>query len=81
MYIIIHAHINAQTTQTHNVATYIIKQATSYSLRIQMFHKILLQYTYVALFRDKTDGSLRGMTLIGVDKEVAEGKNCTVFKV
>ena len=51
------------------------------TLRIEVFHKILLQYTYVALFRDKTDGSLRGMTLIGIDREVVEGKNYTVIKV
>ena len=48
---------------------------------IQIFHKILLQYTYAALFRDKVDGSLRGMTLLGFDRDMVEGRKCTVMKV
>ena len=51
------------------------------TLRIQIFHKMLLQYTYVALFLGKIDGSLREIMLIGIDREVVEGKKCTIVKV
>ena len=48
---------------------------------IQIFHKILIQYTFAGLFRDKIDGSLRGMILLGFDREMVEGKKCTIMKV
>jgi len=66
-------------TQTHSIGT--LTLCDIIMLRIQIFHKILLQYTYVALFRDKIDGSLRGIMLIGIDREVVEGKKCTIVKV
>ena len=72
-----HAHTHAHT----HTRTLIINVIVYNILRIDVFHKILLQYTYIALFRDKTDGSLRGITLLGVDRETVEGKKCTIIKV
>ena len=76
-----HAHIQIHTQHTHTHTHNVHILLSSYSLRIQIFHKILLQYTYVALFRDKIDGSLRGLMLIGIDREIVEGKKCTIVKV
>ena len=35
---------------------------------IGWLHKAFLNYTYVILFRDKIDGSLRGLTAIGIKR-------------
>ena len=35
---------------------------------IQQFHLTLKEYSHVTLFREKTDGSLRGVLCIGVER-------------
>ena len=34
------------------------------SMSVETFHKYLLKYSHVAIFRDRLDGSLRGMFMI-----------------
>eukprot|EP00118_Oscarella_pearsei_P003330 m.13924 g.13924 ORF g.13924 m.13924 type:complete len:353 (+) comp25307_c0_seq3:94-1152(+) len=51
----------------------------SEDIGLEQFHLVLLKYKYVALFRDRLDGSLRGMLLIDTEMGlIKEGRayNC-----
>lgn len=48
---------------------------------IQQFWKVLLGYHYVFFFRDKLDGTLRGMFLMDVKDHRSRGRSYKVIKV
>ena len=51
------------------------------SLSITEFHNALLAYKYACLFRERTDGSLRGMLMLDVEKKRQDTTNYTCLKV
>lgn len=49
---------------------------------VQEFHKLLLSYTYVVLYRERNDGSLRGLMTVGIDRKRQDnGKPYTVLRL
>ena len=50
------------------------------SVDIQGFHKVLLSYSYAVLFRERRDGSLRGIFLMALDRVKKDGKSYTVLR-
>ena len=48
---------------------------------IHDFHKVLLSYKYAVLCRERKDGSLRGMMLMGIDRKVKDGQNYTLVRL
>ena len=48
---------------------------------IHDFHKVLLSYRYAILCRERKDGSLRGMMLLGIDHKVKDGQNYTLVRL
>ena len=48
---------------------------------IREFHSVLLSYKYALLFRDRKDGSLRGMMLLGVDHKVKGRTKYTLIRL
>ena len=50
------------------------------SVGTEEFPKVLLSYTYVVLFRERRDGSLRGLFLLSLDRYKKEEKSFTVFR-
>ena len=45
------------------------------SVNIQAFQKVLLSYTYAVLFRERRDGSLRGLFVLSLDR-CKKGEKC-----
>ena len=51
------------------------------NLDIQGFHKLVLSYNYAVMYREKRDGSLRGMSLIDIERKVLNKKPYIVIQV
>jgi len=51
------------------------------SVDIQGFHKVLLSYTFAVLFRERRDGSLRGLFLMSRDRYKRKDKSYTVLRL
>ncbi len=47
---------------------------------VEDFHKVLLSYSHVFLWRERTDGSLRGTALIAVDSQEQDGEKFTLIR-
>ena len=45
------------------------------------FHQVLLSYKYAIMCRDRKDGSLRGIMLLGVNRKTKAGKNYTLIRL
>ena len=59
-----------------------IKSMMNTDLTIQEAHRLILSYTYVVLSRERSDGSLRGMMFVGVDRRLQENGNpYTIIRV
>ncbi len=51
-------------------------------ISIQDFHKVILSYKYAVMFRERKDGSLRGMLLLGIDNKTSDsGKKYTLIRI
>lgn len=51
-------------------------------ISIQDFHKVVLSYKFAVMFRERKDGSLRGMLLLGIDNKTSEdGKKYTLIRI
>ena len=48
---------------------------------INEFHKVLLDYKMALMCRERTDGSLRGVMLLSVDKKEKDGKPYTLIRL
>ncbi len=57
-----------------------LNNQVDHSLDIKEFHKVLLSYTYAVLFRERRDGSLRGLFLLSLDKVKDNNMSYTVLK-
>ena len=51
------------------------------SMTIQEFHKVLLSYSYAVIYRERRDGSLRGIFLMSLEKMKHEGKYFTLLRL
>ena len=45
-----------------------LKKFWDFSVNIQGFHKILLVYSHAVLYRERRDGSLRGISLMKLER-------------
>ncbi|XP_065842700.1 uncharacterized protein [Oscarella lobularis] len=61
----------------------LVKEIVSVNdIKIEFFHSVLLKYKYVALFRERLDGSLRGMLLIDKDEgQIKNGRKYNCIKM
>ena len=59
--------------------TFLIKMMDS-DVTIRQFHTVLLSYSYALIFRERKDGSLRGVTLLNVSRR-KHGKNYTLLQI
>ena len=50
-------------------------------ITIADFHQVLLSYKYAVMCRDRKDGSLRGIMLLGVDNKTKDGGNYTLIRL
>lgn len=50
-------------------------------ITVEAFHKVVLGYTYAVMCRERMDGSLRGIYLMGKEKKVDNNTRYTVIKV
>lgn len=50
-------------------------------ITVEAFHKIVLGYTYAVMCRERIDGSLRGIYLMGKDHKEEKGQKYTVIKI
>ena len=49
---------------------------------VQEFHKLALSYTYAVIYRERNDGSLRGVMFVGIErKQQDNGKPYTVIRI
>ena len=49
---------------------------------VQEFHKLALSYTYAVIYRERNDGSLRGVMFVGIDRKQRDnGKPFTVIRL
>jgi len=48
---------------------------------IQDFHGTLLSYKYAIVCRERMDGSLRGMMLLGIERKAKDGQNYTLVRL
>ena len=48
---------------------------------VTQFHKVILSYTYVILCRERTDGSLRGAMMLGINHREQDGKKYTLVRL
>ncbi len=57
-----------------------VGEQVNYNIDIQEFHKVLLSYKHAVLFRDKRDGSLRGVVMIDCGRRTFKGKSYMVMQ-
>ena len=57
------------------------KTMVATDITIDTFRKTVLAYKYVIIFRERLDGSLRGMCLLGKDTVDKNGQKCTILKM
>ncbi len=58
------------------------KTMVNTDISIQDFHKVILSYKFAVMFRERKDGSLRGMLLLGIDNKTTEsGKKYTLIRI
>lgn len=57
------------------------KSMVSSDISLETFHKIVVSYQFVIVFRERLDGSLRGMCLLGKDSFYHKGKPITTIKL
>lgn len=81
-----HAYV-AQTSFLDEVSIFELYQLCSSmvdaadGVGIEAFQDVVLQYKFVSMYRDRVDGSLRGMLLLDEKKVVHAGKDIMVFKL
>ena len=64
------------------IYSFLISMVDNQDSNIQEFHKLALSYTYAILYRERNDGSLRGVTFVGIDrKQQDNGKSYTVIRI
>ncbi len=57
-----------------------VGQHVNYNLNVQEFHKLLLSYGHAVLYRDKQDGSLRGVLMVDLERKIFKGNHCMVMQ-
>ena len=60
--------------------SFLIKMMDS-NVSIEEFHSVLLSYTYAIVCRERKDGSLRGVILLGLDRKEHKGIKYTLIKL
>lgn len=50
-------------------------------ITITDFHQVLLSYKFAIMCRDRKDGSLRGIMLLGIDKKTGDSGNYTLIRL
>ena len=50
-------------------------------ITIESFHKVVLGYTYAVMCRERIDGSLRGIYLMGIEHKEDNGEKYTLIKI
>lgn len=58
-----------------------VTRMTNSELSLSQFHKDLLSYSFVVLFREQIDGSLRGLMRMGIDNRDKGGKRYTLIRI
>lgn len=61
--------------------TFLLKMLDAKDASIKDFHSLLRTYTYAVICRDRTDGSLRGVGLAGIDRRDLNGYKYTTIRV
>ncbi len=57
-----------------------LKRQVNSTLTIEGFHKVILSHTYAVLFRERKDGSLRGLFFLSLDRMNTNNMSYTVIR-
>ena len=55
------------------------KSMVNSDISCETFRKVVVSYRYAIIFRERLDGSLRGMCLLGKNRTEHNGKKCTIL--